>query len=195
MVSDVASKGQTGFSLPVAVSDQVDMSQGRRYLKPGWFVSWMVNPLLMRLGAVPTLAVRGRTTGEWRTVPVNVLCGGRKPATSSRRSEARGAGLHRYSQPEDPGYLRAQQSFAATHAWFSVRKLDAHSHFPMLVRVPFGPPLPVSAAGRGGVVCDRERRGLQPASRRITGIVSGMVRPARTLTDASQVCRMIGVRR
>jgi len=73
MVSDVASKGQTGFSLPVAVSDQVDMSQGRRYLKPGWFVSWMVNPLLMRLGAVPTLAVRGRTTGEWRTVPVNVL--------------------------------------------------------------------------------------------------------------------------
>jgi hypothetical protein len=49
------------------------MSQGRRYLKPGWFVSWMVNPLLMRLGVVPTLAVRGRTTGEWRTVPVNVL--------------------------------------------------------------------------------------------------------------------------
>jgi deazaflavin-dependent oxidoreductase (nitroreductase family) len=27
----------------------------------------------MRLGMIPTLAVRGRTSGEWRTVPVNVL--------------------------------------------------------------------------------------------------------------------------
>jgi deazaflavin-dependent oxidoreductase (nitroreductase family) len=36
-------------------------------------VSRLVNPLLMRLGIVPTLAVRGRTSGEWRTVPVNVL--------------------------------------------------------------------------------------------------------------------------
>jgi len=29
--------------------------------------------LLMRVGMIPTLAVRGRTSGEWRTVPVNVL--------------------------------------------------------------------------------------------------------------------------
>jgi deazaflavin-dependent oxidoreductase (nitroreductase family) len=28
---------------------------------------------MMRLGFKPTLAVRGRKTGEWRTVPVNVL--------------------------------------------------------------------------------------------------------------------------
>jgi deazaflavin-dependent oxidoreductase (nitroreductase family) len=27
----------------------------------------------MKLGLVPTLAVRGRTTGAWRTVPVNLL--------------------------------------------------------------------------------------------------------------------------
>jgi deazaflavin-dependent oxidoreductase (nitroreductase family) len=45
----------------------------RRYLRPGWFSNRIVNPLLMRLGAVPTLAVRGRVSGEWRTVPVNVL--------------------------------------------------------------------------------------------------------------------------
>jgi deazaflavin-dependent oxidoreductase (nitroreductase family) len=45
----------------------------RRYLKPGWFVSRVINPLLMRLGMIPTLAVRGRRSGEWRTVPVNVL--------------------------------------------------------------------------------------------------------------------------
>jgi deazaflavin-dependent oxidoreductase (nitroreductase family) len=49
------------------------MSQEPRYLKPGWLVSRVINPLLMRLGVVPTLAVRGRRSGEWRTVPVNVL--------------------------------------------------------------------------------------------------------------------------
>ena len=33
----------------------------------------LINPLLMTFRIVPTLAVRGRTSGEWRTVPVNVL--------------------------------------------------------------------------------------------------------------------------
>lgn len=33
----------------------------------------LVNPALMALGVTPTLAVRGRTSGEWRKVPVNVL--------------------------------------------------------------------------------------------------------------------------
>ncbi len=45
----------------------------RRYLKPGWLISRVANPLLMRLGVVPTLWVRGRKTGRWRSVPVNVL--------------------------------------------------------------------------------------------------------------------------
>jgi deazaflavin-dependent oxidoreductase (nitroreductase family) len=49
------------------------MAQERRYLRPGWLTGRIVNPLLMRLGLVPTLAVRGRVSGEWRTVPVNVL--------------------------------------------------------------------------------------------------------------------------
>jgi deazaflavin-dependent oxidoreductase (nitroreductase family) len=44
-----------------------------RYLKPGFVLSRVVNPLLMTFRLVPTLAVRGRTSGEWRTVPVNVL--------------------------------------------------------------------------------------------------------------------------
>ena len=43
------------------------------YLKPGFVLARLVNPLLMRLGVVPTLAVRGRKSGAWRTVPVNVL--------------------------------------------------------------------------------------------------------------------------
>jgi len=49
------------------------MDQAPPYLKPGWFTSRVLNPLLMRVGIIPTLAVRGRTSGEWRTVPVNVL--------------------------------------------------------------------------------------------------------------------------
>ena len=44
-----------------------------KYLRPGWFIQRVMNPLLMRTGARPTLAVRGRRSGEWRTVPVNVL--------------------------------------------------------------------------------------------------------------------------
>jgi deazaflavin-dependent oxidoreductase (nitroreductase family) len=49
------------------------MDRRPRYLKPGWLTSRVLNPLFMRLGTIPTLAVRGRTSGEWRTVPVNVL--------------------------------------------------------------------------------------------------------------------------
>jgi deazaflavin-dependent oxidoreductase (nitroreductase family) len=45
----------------------------QRYLEPGWLIRRVVNPLLMRLGVVPTLRVRGRKTGQWRSVPVNVL--------------------------------------------------------------------------------------------------------------------------
>jgi deazaflavin-dependent oxidoreductase (nitroreductase family) len=51
-----------------------------RYLRPGWFTRHIVNRVarqLARAGAAPNglrqLAVRGRTTGEWRTVPVNLL--------------------------------------------------------------------------------------------------------------------------
>lgn len=39
--------------------------------------------------------------------------------------------LHLYAQPPDPNYLAAQQEFASSHPWFSVRKLEARSHFPM----------------------------------------------------------------
>ena len=43
------------------------------YLRPGFLLARVMNPLLMRLRLKPTLAVRGRRSGEWRTVPVNVL--------------------------------------------------------------------------------------------------------------------------
>ena len=39
--------------------------------------------------------------------------------------------LHIYATPEEPGFLAEQESFAAIHPWFSVHRLQAHSHFPM----------------------------------------------------------------
>ena len=52
----------------------------QRYVRPGWFTQHVFNPLvavLTRLGisvyGSRVLAVRGRTSGEWRTVPVNLL--------------------------------------------------------------------------------------------------------------------------
>ena len=39
--------------------------------------------------------------------------------------------LHLYAQPADDDVLAAQESYAQEHPWFSVRRLDAHSHFPM----------------------------------------------------------------
>jgi pimeloyl-ACP methyl ester carboxylesterase len=49
--------------------------------------------------------------------------------------------LHLYAQPTDDGYLAAQQGAAAELGWFSVERLDARSHFPMLE-------VPGDAAGR-----------------------------------------------
>lgn len=40
--------------------------------------------------------------------------------------------LHLYAQPPAPEYLAAQQEFAQRHPWFSVRRLEAVSHFPAL---------------------------------------------------------------
>jgi pimeloyl-ACP methyl ester carboxylesterase len=40
--------------------------------------------------------------------------------------------LHLYAQPADDGHLAAQEAFAAEHPWFSVARMDACSHFPML---------------------------------------------------------------
>ena len=51
-----------------------------RYLRPSWFTKHVVNRIvrrMARLGLSPLglrqLTVRGRTSGEWQTVPVNLL--------------------------------------------------------------------------------------------------------------------------
>ena len=43
------------------------------YLRPGFFIRRIANPLASVFGAATTLAVRGRQSGDWKTVPVNVL--------------------------------------------------------------------------------------------------------------------------
>lgn len=40
--------------------------------------------------------------------------------------------LHLFSQPRDPEFLAAQERFSAANPWFSVKRLDAVSHFPPL---------------------------------------------------------------
>lgn len=52
----------------------------RRYVRPGWFTQRVFNPfiaLLTRAGVSVwgsrVLRVRGRTSGEWRSTPVNLL--------------------------------------------------------------------------------------------------------------------------
>jgi deazaflavin-dependent oxidoreductase (nitroreductase family) len=52
----------------------------RRYVEPGWFTRHVFNPVVSGLTRAGVsvwgsreLRVRGRTSGEWRTTPVNVL--------------------------------------------------------------------------------------------------------------------------
>jgi deazaflavin-dependent oxidoreductase (nitroreductase family) len=54
-----------------------------RYVRPGWFTTHVFNPLVGALARAglsiwgsSELRVQGRTTGEWRRTPVNVLTGG-----------------------------------------------------------------------------------------------------------------------
>jgi pimeloyl-ACP methyl ester carboxylesterase len=68
--------------------------------------------------------------------------GGREIGAAFRRHESPLAALerlapacptaHLYAQPDDPGFLSAQQGYAQSHPWFCVQKLDARSHFPTL---------------------------------------------------------------
>lgn len=67
----------SGSTTPPASADTTATD---RYLEPGRFTRWVFNPLVARLTrwgislwGSRVLEVRGRTTGEWRSVPVNVL--------------------------------------------------------------------------------------------------------------------------
>ncbi len=60
--------------------NDTDQSQPIRYIQPDWFTQHVFNPMvrnLTRLGisvrGSRELRVRGRKTGEWRSIPVNLL--------------------------------------------------------------------------------------------------------------------------
>jgi hypothetical protein len=40
--------------------------------------------------------------------------------------------LHLYAKPADPGFLEAQSAFSRKNGWYSFRRLEAKSRFPML---------------------------------------------------------------
>ncbi len=46
------------------------MRDSQSYVKPGFFLSHLVNPITRHLGSLTVLAVRGRSSGELRTVPL-----------------------------------------------------------------------------------------------------------------------------
>jgi deazaflavin-dependent oxidoreductase (nitroreductase family) len=55
-------------------------SSGERYVKPGWFTRYVFNPFVaaatragLSVWGSRVLEVRGRTSGEWRSTPVNLL--------------------------------------------------------------------------------------------------------------------------
>jgi deazaflavin-dependent oxidoreductase (nitroreductase family) len=43
------------------------------YIKPPFLLRHVINPIAAKLGIATILAVRGRSSGTWRTTPVNVL--------------------------------------------------------------------------------------------------------------------------
>lgn len=60
--------------------DPMSNAEARRYLEPGWFTHKVFNPTVVALTRAGIsvwgsreLRVRGRSTGEWRTTPVNLL--------------------------------------------------------------------------------------------------------------------------
>src|SRR6187200_280059 len=67
---------------------------GPRYVEPGWFTRNVFNRLVAALTRVGVsvwgsreLRVRGRTSGEWRTTPVNLLTVGRDQYLVAPRGE------------------------------------------------------------------------------------------------------------
>lgn len=65
------------------------MSTGgaRRYIRPGPLVTGLGNPVMKRLGFAPTLWVRGRKSGVWRSTPVMPLRVGRVTYLVSPRGD------------------------------------------------------------------------------------------------------------
>ena len=49
---------------------QLDLSTRRAYVRPGFVLASIVNPIVRRLGVTPLLVVRGRRSGRQITIPL-----------------------------------------------------------------------------------------------------------------------------
>ena len=49
------------------------MNTNQKYLKPDYFTSKVINPLLVKFGLLPVLTVKGRKSGKWISFPINPI--------------------------------------------------------------------------------------------------------------------------
>ena len=107
--------------------------QSWEQVRAGLFGMWTTGvdmPAL--LGYVSSMGEYGYQ--HWRRAGREIAAGFAaegSPLASLERLESPCPTLHLYAQPPDPGYLAAQQGYAAAHPWFRVHHLSAESHFPM----------------------------------------------------------------
>ena len=92
-----------------------------RYLRPGWFTRRVFNPLIAGLTRAGLsvwgsreLRVRGRTSGEWRATPVNLLTVGTDRYLVAPRGETQWARNLRVAGDGELRVGRRHEAFRAT---------------------------------------------------------------------------------
>lgn len=93
----------------------------RRYLKPGWFTRHVFNAVIAGLTRAGVsvwgsrqLRVRGRTSGEWRTTPVNLLTFGGERYLVAPRGETQWVRNLRVAGDGELRVGRRTETFRAT---------------------------------------------------------------------------------
>ena len=94
-----------------------------RYLRPGWFTRRVFNPLIAGLTRAGLsvwgsreLRVRGRTSGEWRATPVNLLTVGTDRYLVAPRGETQWArNLRVAGDGMDEPHLEKARAFILEH--------------------------------------------------------------------------------
>lgn len=49
------------------------MNTNKKYLRPGFLLTKIINPLLIKLNMIPVLTVKGRKSGKWIKTPVTPI--------------------------------------------------------------------------------------------------------------------------
>jgi pimeloyl-ACP methyl ester carboxylesterase len=99
------------------------------------FSTWLEG--VSNQGIIDFVRLRMGTFGAdmWARAGKEILAAYKKYGTPLRALEKLKppvATIHIYAQPSYPTYYQAQQSFAASHPWFSFHRVNAISHFPTL---------------------------------------------------------------